>query len=90
MNAHVPQGKVTQEPAHEVEKLAYDTSERPYRGCHLRASYLKAPHEQNALIEFFHDGKCVKRFTYPAYRIYNLTAHFDEMADSYHEEVLND
>ena len=53
----------------------------------MRASYLKAPDNQDAWIEIFKDGTRVKSFYYPAYRIYNIAAHFDEMVDNEIEEA---
>lgn len=66
---------------HEIEKVAYDTSERPDRGYHVRASYLKAPNDGNALIEIFRDGKVLREFLFPAYKIYNIVAHFSDIVD---------
>ena len=71
---------------HEIESVAYDTSEKPYRGFTVRASYLKAPRQQDALIEMFRDGKRWNCFYYPAYRIYNIVAHFNESVDAKLEE----
>lgn len=65
----------------EIEKVAYDTSAEPDRGYAVRASYLKAPHAGDALIEILKDGAVHRSFTYPAYRIYNIAAHFGEIVD---------
>lgn len=64
-----------------IESLAYDTENKPLRGFSVRAYYLKAPKEQQALIEISKDGKVVRSFEYPAYRIWNVAAHFDEYID---------
>jgi hypothetical protein len=69
-----------------VDSVAYDTSSTPYRGYSVRASYLKAPNEQDAWIEVSKDGAVVRSFYYPAYRIYNITAHFSEIVDNEIEE----
>lgn len=66
---------------HEVEKVAYDTSEQPDRGYHVRASYLKAPNNGDALIEIFKDGQLLRHFLFPAYKIYNIVAHFSDIVD---------
>lgn len=69
-------------PDHVVDSVAYDTSDKPYRGYSVRASYLKAPNEQDAWIEVSRADALVKSFYYPAYRIYNIAAHFSEMVDN--------
>lgn len=63
----------------EIDSVAYDTAGRPLRGFTVRGSYLK--NSQQALIEIFKDGKVVRSFEYPAYRIWNIPAHFDEYID---------
>lgn len=72
---------------HQVDSVAYDTSDKPYRGYSVRASYLKSPNEQDAWIEVSKDGAVVNSFYYPAYRIYNITAHFEEMVDNHIEDA---
>ena len=67
--------------SHEIEKVAFDSAEQPDRGYSVRASYLKAPDDQNALIEISKDGAVIRSFLYPAYRIYNIAAHFSEIVD---------
>ncbi len=70
-----------------IDTVAYDTKDHPDRGYWARASYLKAPDEQKAQIEIFqHDGQLVRSFLYPAYRIYNIAAHFSEIVDDIIEE----
>jgi ketosteroid isomerase-like protein len=70
---------VTASPERVIESVAYDTAERPYRGCSVRASYLKD--SQHAWIEITRDGKVIRGYEYPAYRIYNIAAHFNEYVD---------
>ncbi len=65
----------------EVESVAYDSLDKPYRGYAIRASYLKKPNDRDALIEIFKDGAVIRSFKYPAYRIYNIAAHFSEIVD---------
>lgn len=67
--------------AYEIEKVAYDSSAQPDRGYSVKASYLKPPHNQDALIEISKDGAVIRSFLYPAYRIYNIAAHFSEIVD---------
>lgn len=66
---------------YEIEKVAYDTSATPDRGYHVRASYLTEKHKGDALIEIFKDGKLLRSFLFPAYKIYNIVAHFSEIVD---------
>jgi len=67
---------------HEVEAVAYDSLDKPYRGFAVRASYLKKPNDGDALIEIFRQGSVWRSYRYPAYRIYNIAAHFMEMVDN--------
>lgn len=73
----------------EVEFVAYDSLDKPYRGYSVRASYLKKPNESDALIEIFKDGAFSRSFKYPAYRIYNIAAHFTDMVDREIERLEN-
>jgi hypothetical protein len=61
-----------------VDKIAFE-SEAPYRGFTIRASYLKE--SPDALIEIFRHGTPYGSYLYPAYRIWNLIAHFPEFVD---------
>lgn len=65
----------------EIESIAYDNAREPYRGFSCRASYLKEPHQGDALIEIFREEKLVRKFLYPAYKIYNILAHFNDIVD---------
>lgn len=65
-----------------IESVAFDTASEPYRGHSVRASYLKEPDNQDALIEIRRGDEVVKSFRYPAYRVYNIAAHFSELVDS--------
>lgn len=64
-----------------IEKLAFEGPKTPYLGHTIRAHYLTEP-AGDALIEISKDGSVVKEFLYPAYKIWNLTAHFKEIVDS--------
>lgn len=66
-------------PERVIESVAYDTSGRPYRSFSVRASYVKD--SQNAWIEVTRDGQVIRGFEYPAYRIWNIAAHFSEYVD---------
>lgn len=62
----------------EVEKLAFEQSDRGYT---IKASYLKQPNAGDALIEITKDGSPLRCFTFPAYKIWNLSAHFRDIVD---------
>ena len=55
----------------------------PDRGFTVRASYLKDVPESkgDALIEIFRDGQPLRAFLFPAYKIYNIAAHFRDIVD---------
>ena len=63
--------------ASDTERLAFTTPE--YRGFVLSAYYNDTA---NAHIEIVRDGKPWRTYQYPAYRIWNLSAHFTDMVDS--------
>ena len=59
------------------EKLAF-TLDNDYKGFNIRAYWGDGC---DARIELIRDGKIYKEFSYPAYKIFNLAAHFDEIVD---------
>ena len=65
-----------------VEKIAFEGPKVPDRGYTIRASYLCQPNEGDALVEIFKDSKPLRCFTFPAYKIWNLSAHFEEIVES--------
>jgi hypothetical protein len=65
----------------EIESVAYDSRAQPDRGYAVRAQYLKKPNDGDALIEIFKDGAVIRSFKYPAYRIWNIAAHFSDIVD---------
>ena len=65
----------------EIEKVAFENLDKPDRGYAVRASYLKEPNGGDALIEIFKDGAVIRSFKYPAYRIWNIAAHFSDIVD---------
>ncbi|MBT9170261.1 MAG: hypothetical protein DDT18_00600 [Actinobacteria bacterium] len=64
----------------EIEELVFE-SKGQYRGYTVRASYLKAPNEMDALVEIFKNGQPLRQFKFPAYKIYNIAAHFHDIVD---------
>ena len=67
--------------AYEVEKIAFEGPEIPDRGYTAKASYLKPPHDADALIEVFLIGSMIRSFLVPAYKIWNIAAHFGDIVD---------
>ena len=60
-----------------IDKLAFESKE-PDRGFTARASYLLEPAGE-ALVEIERDGKPYRRFLYPAYKVWNIAAHFSDI-----------
>lgn len=67
----------------EIESVAFE-SKAPDRGYTVKASYLKGMKE--ALIEIFKDGRPLRKFTFPAYKVWNIAAHFGDIVDAEIEE----
>lgn len=66
-----------------VDSLAFEgPTSGPDRGYTVRASYLKEPHKGDALVEIFKDGQPLRSFMFPAYKIWNIAAHFRDIVDS--------
>lgn len=68
--------------SHEIESIAFEGPITPYRGHKIRASNLKPPRQADAFVELLRDGEVVRSFYWPAYKVYNLQAHFKEIVDS--------
>jgi hypothetical protein len=66
-------------PIYEIDKVAFETPHD--RGFFARASYLKAPDNGDALIEIFFEGKKLREFFFPAYKIWNVAAHLSDIVD---------
>ena len=62
-----------------IEKVAFETP--PDRGYVAKASYLKPPNDGDALIEISKDGVPLRQFLFPAYKIWNIAAHFRDIVD---------
>ena len=58
--------------------VIFDTNKEPYRGWWVRATEAD---EGDALIEVFREQEPVRSFRYPAYRVWNIVAHFREIVD---------
>ncbi len=66
---------------YEVESVAFEGPPKGDRGYTVRASYLKQPNNGDALIEIFKDGEPLREFLFPAYKIWNISAHFPDIVD---------
>lgn len=64
------------------EKVAFDGEKRGYR---FRATYLVEP-KGDALIEIFKGDSLKKEFLFPAYKIWNISAHADDIIDGLEKE----
>lgn len=65
---------------YEIDSVGFE-SRAPERGYTVKASYLKEPHKGDALIEIFKDGQPLRSFLFPAYKIWNIAAHFGDIVD---------
>lgn len=68
------------------DKLAFEGPKTTDRGYTVRAHFLKPPHSGDALVQIFKDGKVVREFLFPAYKVWNIAAHFTDIVDG---EVIN-
>ncbi len=73
----------------EIDKVAFEGPKSPDRGYTMRVNYLKEPDKGDALVEIFKDGAPVRQFTFPAYKIYNLQAHFKDIVDGEIDKSMN-
>ena len=65
----------------EKEKLAY---EEKYKGFNVQCWYLlgKEGDAGDALIRITRGRKLVRKFLFPAYKVWNIAAHFSEIVES--------
>jgi len=61
------------------EKLIF---EQEYNGYSVKAWYLKKPNAGDALVNIFQGKTKLREFTFPAYKIYNIAAHFPDIVES--------
>ena len=59
------------------------------RGFNVKAWYVENIEDSkgDALVELSYNGEIVKELIFPAYKIYNIAAHFSDIVDS---EINND
>lgn len=63
-----------------LDKVAFE-SRSSDRGYTVRADYCKSP-AGDALVQIFKDGELVRRFLFPAYKVFNIAAHFSDIVSS--------
>lgn len=68
---------------HEIESIVFE-SKQPDRGYTVKAFYLV--NSSDALIEIFKDGQPLREFLFPAYKVWNIAAHFRDIVDG---EIAN-
>ena len=61
-----------------IDKLIFAFDE-PDRGFTVKAFELKEPANGDALVEIYRDGESYRRFLFPAYKIWNIAAHFSDI-----------
>jgi hypothetical protein len=65
-----------------IDKVAFEGEKRGY---YFKATYLQEP-KGEALIEISKSGKMVREFLFPAYKIFNIAAHADDIIDGLEKE----
>lgn len=73
---------MTKDQNYNIDKVAFQGPTLPYRGYTCSVSYLLPPNKEDALVRLFKDGTIVREFLFPAYKIYNIQAHFRDIVDS--------
>lgn len=63
-----------------IDKLVFESKESD-RGYTVRAHYLKEPDAGDVLVEIFKDGQPLRQFMFPAYKVWNIAAHFQDIVD---------
>jgi len=58
-------------------KLVFDITDRGYR---IRAWYQEEKNPE-AIVQIDKDGETLRLFTFPAYKIWNLSAHFSDIVN---------
>lgn len=61
-----------------IEKLAFDSTDKLRDGYRIRAMYLLEP-KADALVEIFKGETLLKSFLFPAYKIWNIPAHAEDI-----------
>jgi len=69
----------------EKESIVFKSKE-PYKGYTVTAWYLKKPNDGDAVFEIYKDGQLLRQCKFPAYKIWNIAAHFNDIVDGEIEE----
>ena len=69
---------------YKIDKVAFKR-DKPLRGYMFEAWYLHEP-KGSALIRISKDDKVVKEFLFPAYKIWNIAAHENDIIDGLEKE----
>lgn len=64
----------------EKDKLEWSRKE-DYKGFNINCWRLKTDPHKDVFIEILKDGKIHREFLYPAYKQYNLQAHFEDIVE---------
>jgi len=65
-----------------IEKVAFEGEKRGY---HFKATYLEEP-KGESLIEISKAGEMIREFLFPSYKIWNISAHADDIIDGLEEQ----
>ena len=68
------------------DKLAFIEKDRGYS---VKAWYLKKPNNGDALIIVYKGRNKLREFLFPAYKIYNIAAHFSDIVNSEIEKNID-
>ncbi|MGH7261521.1 MAG: hypothetical protein ACREI9_12715 [Nitrospiraceae bacterium] len=70
------------------EKVIFEGPNQPDRGYTVKATDLEdiETSRGDALIEIFKEGELVRSFVFPAYKVWNIVAHFGDIVDG---EIAN-
>ena len=76
---------IKEEPIKKGKELVFDLTDR---GFNVKAWYLNDD-SGNALVKITKDGKLHRKFNWPAYKIFNIAAHFEDIVDGELEKTNN-
>lgn len=69
-----------EEARQDKDKLEWERKE-PLDGYNIHCWRLKSNPHKDVLIEVTKDGNIIREFLYPAYKQYNLQAHFEDIVE---------
>ena len=68
-----------------IEKVVFENEKRGYK---IKATYLSEP-KGEALIEISKGDKIIREFLFPAYKVWNIAAHSDDIINGLEQESDN-